>query len=241
MAHDLSGYIEVPDRIKEFYVKHPDGSLQGVHKVVEIGGKTFIEYIAKAYRSPDDKRPGVGTTWEPFPGRTPYTKDSEIENAETSAWGRALAALGFVAKADGSTGVATANEVRNRRAEQDQPAKPAIKDPDSPASESQRKWLNTLLKKADIKKVDDANRVLSHMAGREITGGTAELTKGEASSILDQLKNGDVPSIKHPSDVSNDASGFVHPMDEGPTPWDPVEAVQKGFDAVEESAPGGNS
>jgi hypothetical protein len=31
----------------------------------------------------------------PIPGKTPYTKDSEVENAETSAWGRAIAALGF--------------------------------------------------------------------------------------------------------------------------------------------------
>jgi hypothetical protein len=235
MGADLSNYVEVPDRIKEFYGKYPDGSLQGIHKIVEIGGKTFIEYVAKAYRSPDDKRPGVGTTWEPFPGRTNFTRDSEVENAETSAWGRALAALGFVAKKDGTNGVASANEVRNRQAERDQPQ---IKDPGSPATEPQRKALNRLLKQAQIKTVDDANRVLSILTGREISGGTLELSKGEASSIMEKLKNGEVPSVQHPSDIPGDGAEFTHPPtgDTADVPFDPVEAVKKGFDAVEEPA-----
>jgi hypothetical protein len=48
-----------------------------------------------AYRTPEDTRPGIGHSQMPIPGKTPYTKDSEVENAETSAWGRAIAALGF--------------------------------------------------------------------------------------------------------------------------------------------------
>jgi hypothetical protein len=35
--------------------------------------------------------------WEPFPGPTPYTKDSELMNAETAAWGRAIVAVGLAA------------------------------------------------------------------------------------------------------------------------------------------------
>jgi hypothetical protein len=46
--------------------------------------------------------------WEVFPGRTPYTKDSEQMNGATSALGRALGYMGFGIKA----GLASANEVR---------------------------------------------------------------------------------------------------------------------------------
>lgn len=98
----LADYIEVPDRIKSFKEQFPDGSLQGEWEVREmVKGEqpaTFIVYVAKAYRTPLDHKPGVGTAWEPFPGKTPYTRDSELMNAETSAWGRALAALGFIGK-----------------------------------------------------------------------------------------------------------------------------------------------
>jgi hypothetical protein len=47
-----------------------------------------------------------------MPGKTPYTKDSEIQNAETSAWGRAIVA---VLAADTRKGVASRDEVAARR------------------------------------------------------------------------------------------------------------------------------
>lgn len=114
MAHDLSGYEEVPDRIARAVEKYPDLSLQGEHRIVEVGGKIVIEYVAYAYRNPEDPKPGRGVTWEPYPGTTPYTKNSEVENAETSAWGRAIAALGFEVK----RGIASSEEVRNKQSGQ---------------------------------------------------------------------------------------------------------------------------
>ena len=47
-------------------------------------------------------------TVQQVPGLTPYTKNSELQNAETSAWGRALVA---VLAADTKEGVASADEV----------------------------------------------------------------------------------------------------------------------------------
>lgn len=118
-------YVDVAERIREFREKHPDGSLQQVDwKVVDVGGKTFVAYTAAAYRTPDDERPGIGTAWEPFPGPTPYTRDSELMNAETSAWGRAIIASG----AADAKRVASANEVANRQAAP--AAKPATKKAD---------------------------------------------------------------------------------------------------------------
>jgi hypothetical protein len=106
-------YVDVATRIREFKEAFPTGSLQRVDiQFVNIGGKDFVVYTAAAYRSPDDERPGIGTAWEPIPGKTPYTKDSEVMVAETSAWGRAIVA----ALAGETKRIASAEEVRNRPA-----------------------------------------------------------------------------------------------------------------------------
>lgn len=115
-------YNEVSSRIQEFREKHPDGSLQQVSMSFEqVGTAHYVVYTAAAYRSPDDERPGIGTAWEPIPGRTPYTKDSEVQNAETAAWGRALIAVGA---ADAKKGIASRDEMAPRHAEQEEAAKP---------------------------------------------------------------------------------------------------------------------
>ena len=104
-------YVDVATRIREFKEAFPTGSLQRVDlQFVNIGGKDFVVYTAAAYRAPDDERPGMGTAWEPIPGKTPYTKDSEVMVAETSAWGRAIVA----ALAGETKRIASADEVRNR-------------------------------------------------------------------------------------------------------------------------------
>lgn len=132
MAFNQGDYVEVSERIREFYAKYPEGSLQPQDiyqpvRVTEVGDRTFLTYTALAFRTPDDTRPGVGVAWEPFPGTTPYTKNSEAMNAETSAWGRAIAALGIATK----KGIATHEEVQNRQ-QQAQP-KPEPQAPVDPA------------------------------------------------------------------------------------------------------------
>lgn len=108
-------YIDVATRIVEFREKFPEGSLQQVTlDFVKVGERDFVVYTAAAYRSPTDERPGIGTAWEPIPGPTRFTKDSEVQNAETAAWGRAMVAALAV---DTKKGVASAEEVRNRQVE----------------------------------------------------------------------------------------------------------------------------
>ena len=105
-------YIDVATRIVEFREKFPHGSLQQVSiEFVKVADRDWVVYTAAAYRSPDDERPGIGTAWEPIPGLTPYTKNSEVMVAETSAWGRAMVAALAV---DTKQGIASANEVLNR-------------------------------------------------------------------------------------------------------------------------------
>lgn len=116
-------YVDVAARIVEFRTKYPEGSLQPAdlakpYAIEQIGGATYVVVVAAAYRTADDQRPGIGMAYEVFPGRTPYTKGSELQNAETSAWGRAIVAVGA---ADTKRGIASSEEVRNRQAERDQP------------------------------------------------------------------------------------------------------------------------
>jgi len=90
MAFDLKDYVDVRARINMFREKYPTGSLQPAnldkpYTIEKVGDKTFIVFVAAAYRTPDDTRPGIGSAMEPIPGHTPYTKDSELMNAETSA------------------------------------------------------------------------------------------------------------------------------------------------------------
>jgi hypothetical protein len=109
----LEGYVDVSERLEMFFQSFPDGSLQPWEppRVVEIAGSSFIQYSAAAFRTPDDERPGIGTAWEPVPGLNNYTRNSELMNAETSAWGRAIIAIGA---ASTKRGVASRQEVQNR-------------------------------------------------------------------------------------------------------------------------------
>lgn len=125
MAFDLDSYNTVAERIQEFSAKYPDGSLQAEWQMVMVPTpvkaedgtwqelqRPILVFKAFAYRSQDDQRPGIGHASEPVPGKTPYTKDSEWANGETSAWGRAIVA---VLAADTRKGVASRDEVQARR------------------------------------------------------------------------------------------------------------------------------
>lgn len=116
---DLGDYIEVSQRIADVREKlHPDGSFQPAvvsqpYSVQVIDGQAYIAVVAAFYRNPEDKLPGIGMAWEQVPGKTPYTRGSELQNAETSAWGRALVAA---LAADTRAGIASADEVRAQTA-----------------------------------------------------------------------------------------------------------------------------
>lgn len=117
-------YIDVAERIQQFKAKFPHSALQTTEvKDVQVGGKDFIEVWAVARTGDAEHEDGVAHAREPFPGKTNFTRDSESMNAETSAWGRAIAATGFATKNDGKTpGIATSNEVNNRKAEAKMPS-----------------------------------------------------------------------------------------------------------------------
>lgn len=112
-------YVDVAERLRLFKAAFPHGCLRPADPsqpftIQEIGGREFIVYVAAAYRSPDDPMPAIAVAAEPAIGKTSFTRDSEVMNAETSAWGRAILA----ALAADSKKIASLDEVRNRRADE---------------------------------------------------------------------------------------------------------------------------
>lgn len=111
---DLSGYVEVKDRLAMALAKWPElRVIESVPELVDIDDRTFVQVTVTVYREPDDTLPCTASAWEPFPGSTPFTRNSEMMNAGTSALGRALGYMGIGIERS----VASAVEVANRLAE----------------------------------------------------------------------------------------------------------------------------
>jgi len=114
---NLGDYVDVPTRFRLALDKWPDlRVVESPAEVVTIGDRTFISVTVKVYRDLLDLLPCVATAWEPFPGTTPYVRNSEMMNCSTSALGRALGMMIPFGK------MASFEEVQNRQDEQ--PAAP---------------------------------------------------------------------------------------------------------------------
>jgi len=107
---NLNEYVDVPTRFKLALDKWPElRVVEEPAKVVAVGDKTFISVTMTVYRDPLDPLPCVATCWEVFPGRTPFTANSEAMNCSTSALGRALGMMIPFGK------MASFEEVQNRQ------------------------------------------------------------------------------------------------------------------------------
>jgi hypothetical protein len=111
----LDDYVDVAARIAAFKEIYPDGTLQPFDpfqpftRHIAADGTAYLVYTAAAYRSDTDTRPAIGIAWETESG-SGFTKGSELMVLETSAWGRALVALGIPSKK-----VASAEEIAAAR------------------------------------------------------------------------------------------------------------------------------
>lgn len=197
---NLDGYVDVPTRHRQALERHPDlRVVESPPKVVTVDGQTFIEVTMTVHRDPDDPIPTSGTAWEPFPGRTPYTKGSEMMNASTSALGRALGLMGFGI----SSSMASAEEVRNRRAEHEtsKPTEAPVRRSEARkpsdgtegaklaklASQPQLAKMNILLMELGI--VDRSAKLAKVVGiiGREIDSST-NMTVKEAGTVIEALE-----------------------------------------------------
>ncbi len=176
---------------------------------VEVEGKKWVIGRAYAYRTPDDQRPGIGTAWEIVPGTTPFTRGSEIQNLETSAWGRAIGALGIGIDAS----IATLDEIQHAKertkvmhtteaipddpwqTQTDTPAPQykAVSKGSSmyPATPGQVKAIHAILGKQgtrdDIDKLAAVNAWLTSMNKEAVTT-IADVNKHDASGLIDSLQ-----------------------------------------------------
>lgn len=113
MSFDLSDYTTVAERLEHGFERYPDCRFQSELDEVRSPAGDLIGWKCRVafWRTPEDPLPIIAHAVEPVPGTTPYTRNSEAMNAETSAIGRALILAGFPSKK-----IASADEVLARQA-----------------------------------------------------------------------------------------------------------------------------
>ena len=174
MADDrLSNYIEVKDRVAEFFTRYPKGSIQ-----TEIFSLTekLVVVKAYAYRTPDDLKPGVDYSSLDIPGKTGFTRGSELENAATSAVGRALSlGLGIAAH----RGIASKEEVAVKQAQAETSGSTS-----KPATDAMKRMVFAEAKKQGLED-DQIKALFALVAGSPSSDG---LNYQHVDAILEELK-----------------------------------------------------
>lgn len=114
MSFSLEGYVDVPTRLRRALEAFPDLRVQeGQAYIEETPAGHVLVCKVTVYRTADDPLPTIASASEPYPGKTPYTKDSERMVGFTSALGRALGYMGFGIE----NGIASANEIAARKSD----------------------------------------------------------------------------------------------------------------------------
>jgi hypothetical protein len=103
MAFDLSNYVPVAERLDKFRADHPTWGLTS-----SLLFHDDKRVVVRASITDDDGREVAAGHAEEVRGQGNVNRTSALENAETSAWGRALAALGYDVKG----GIASQEEMK---------------------------------------------------------------------------------------------------------------------------------
>ena len=107
-------YAEVPQRVKAFRMLYPNGSLTSEIISLENG----VVIIKATACDENGNVLGTGHAYEKE-GNGFINKTSYIENCETSAWGRALAACGIIGGNENAPGaISSAEELLNAKKQQ---------------------------------------------------------------------------------------------------------------------------
>jgi hypothetical protein len=193
-AFNLGDYVDVPTRLAEALKRWPDLRIQETKPlIVTVDNQQYVEISCTVWRDSTDLMPTVAYCWEPIPGRTPYTKGSEMMNASTSCLGRAL---GFLGMGIGKS-IASRNEVQARQPGPLAEVKPIRDDLEQPfgdttdtkqyASPKQRGMIRA---RAFEKKIGTSELMpyINKVLGNEYTSIEA-LSKQEASQVIESLGN----------------------------------------------------
>jgi len=95
---NLEDYETVDERIHKFWEKYPNGRIITLDPIIVRGAEgSPLQYVfrCEVYRDASETTPASTGTAEEIVGSSPVNKSAALENAETSAIGRALANLGF--------------------------------------------------------------------------------------------------------------------------------------------------
>ncbi len=206
MAFNLENYVDVPTRLRMALEKYPDLRIQESQPVFrEVQERLYIEIRCTVWRDKDDALPVIAYCWEPFPGVTPYTRDSEQMNASTSALGRALGMMGFGIEHK----MASKQEVMNRQQPVTYPDGGPVPDPftgeqqttnvvplkagPGKASDKQQGMIRALARGKGYTPGSQTSREASAIIGRTILK-LDELTKQEASTLITAWKDSPPPA-----------------------------------------------
>ena len=167
---NLDNYVDVATRLKMAYKKYPDLKVsERGHTIEQFGDQMVLVCTVTVWRDSTDEYPVTASASEPLPGKTPYTRNSELMVGMTSALGRALGYMGIGL----TSSIASRNEVEAR---QDQHGEA----PGSP-SEPRNAELGSMAGDGPTKAQLGLLRSLKY-------SGPTPNTKGDASRLIDSLK-----------------------------------------------------
>jgi hypothetical protein len=120
---NLDNYVDVATRLKLALEKYPNLRVsERGHEIATFGDTTVLICSVCVWRDVDDEYPVIASASEPLPGRTPYTRNSELMVGMTSALGRALGYMGVGI----NSSIASRNEVEARQDQHaEAPTRPA--------------------------------------------------------------------------------------------------------------------
>lgn len=172
---NLDNYVDVATRLKMALEKWPNLRVtESGYEIAQFGAETVLICRVTVWRDTDDEYPVTASASEPLPGKTPYTRSSELMVGMTSALGRALGYMGIGLTALGTKpSIASRNEIEAR---QDQHAEA----PTRPAEP----------RKAELGSAagDGPSQPQLRMLKALGYSGPTPRDKREASSIIDGLK-----------------------------------------------------